>query len=297
MTIECVPNCSEGRDRTVIAALERAVSGVTDIRLLDSTSDVDHNRTVLTFAGEPEPVAEAAFRVVATATERIDLSKHRGVHPRLGAADVVPFVPVEAATLADCATLARNAGERIWQQLRVPVYLYEAAAFRPECTRLENVRRGAMAGTLAPDIGDLPHPTAGCCVVGARGLLVAWNVILDTSDLAAAKAVAAEIRESGGGLPAVKALGLALPSRGKVQVSVNLVDFRQTPLHVVFDAVCQLCARRGIHVAGSELIGMIPRAALEATAGHDMYWLNLRPDLVLEDRLRGKSVGMDPPRA
>ena len=161
----------------------------------------------------------------------------------------------------------------------------ESAALRPECVRLENVRKRARAG-LAPDFGDTPHPTAGCCVVGARGFLVAWNIILETADLRAAQTIATGIRESGGGLPAVKALGLALPSRGQVQVSINLTDYRRTPLHVVFGEVAARCRERDIRVEGSELIGMIPEAALLATTGHDLRWLNMRPELVLENRLR-----------
>lgn len=285
MTIECVPNFSEGRDRAVVKAIEQSVRRVPGTLLLDSTSDVDHNRTVLTFAGEPEAVAEAALAAVAEAVARIDLTGHTGVHPRLGAADVVPFVPVEGVALSDCAALACETGERIWGELRVPVYLYEAAARRPECERLENVRRKAMAG-LTPDIGDTLHPTAGCCVVGARGFLIAWNIILDTDDIGAARLIASEVRESSGGLPAVKALGLALPSRRKVQVSINLTDFRRTPLHVVFDAVVSRARERRIRVEGSELIGMIPQAALYGTAGHDLRWLNMSPELVLEARLR-----------
>lgn len=283
MIIECVPNFSEGRDRAVIGALEQSVRNVPGALLLDSTSDVDHNRTVLTFAGEAAPVAEAAFSSVAAAVAGIDLVKHEGVHPRVGAADVVPFVPVENAALQDCVAIAWDTGERIWRELRVPVFLYEAAARRPECARLENIRRRADTD-LKPDIGDLRHPTAGYCVVGAREFLVAWNIVLESDDLAAARAIAAEIRESSGGLPAVKALGLALPSQGRVQVSINLTDFRKTSLEVVFGAVMQRCARRGIRVAGSELIGMIPQAALPA--GSHLQWLNMRPELVLENRLR-----------
>lgn len=290
MTIACVPNFSEGRDRAVVEAIGRAVGNIPGAMLLDSTSDVDHNRTVLTFAGDPNAVADAALAAVAEAVARIDMTKHKGVHPRLGAADVVPFVPMEGATLEDCAAQARETGERIWNELRVPVYLYEAAARRPECARLENIRKAAASGPgpagLAPDIGDARHRTAGYCVVGARGILVAWNIILDTDDLGAARAIAREIRESGGGLPAVKALGLALPSRGRVQVSINLVDYRRTPLHVVFGAVVARCQERGIRVEGSELIGMIPQAALYAASGHDLRWLNMRPELVLEGRLR-----------
>lgn len=287
MTVECVPNFSEGRDRTVIVAIEHAVRTVPGALLLDSTSDVDHNRTVLTFAGEPSAVTEAALASVAEALTRVDLAKHQGVHPRLGVADVVPFVPVEDATLADCVSLAHQTGERIWNELHVPVYFYEAAARRPECARLENVRKHAKAG-LRPDIGGAPHPTAGCCVVGARLFLIAWNIILETTDLHAAQSIAREIRESGGGLPAVKALGLAMPSRGKVQVSINLTDYRLTPLHVVFNEVAARCRESNIRVDGSELIGMIPEAALSATAGRDLHWLNMRPELILENRLRAE---------
>lgn len=281
MTIECVPNFSEGRDRAVIAAIERSVANVPGATLLNSTSDVDHNRTVLTFAGAAAAVTDAAFAAVAEAVTLIDLTRHEGVHPRLGAADVVPFVPLADATLKDCASLARETGERIWNDLGVPVYLYEAAARRPECARLENVRARAMAG-LSPDIGDERHPTAGYCVVGARWFLIAWNIILASTDIAAARAIAHGIRESNGGLPAVKALGLTLLSRDRVQISINLTDYRQTPLHVVFDAVARRCNARGIPVEGSELIGMIPRAALDASAGHDLRWINLNPDLILD---------------
>lgn len=284
MIVECVPNFSEGRDRAVIAALERAA----DSALLDSSSDADHNRTVLTLAGEGGAIADRAFAVVAEAVATIDLTRHAGVHPRLGAADVVPFVPLEDATLDDCAKIAHATGERIWNELRVPVYFYEAAAKRPECARLENIRHNALAG-LHPDIGEGSHPTAGVCVVGARESLIAWNIILKTDDLVAARTIAATIRESSGGLPAVKALGLALPSRGSVQVSINLVDFRRTALHTVFDAVADECRNRAIEVEGSELIGMIPQAALTQSKGHDLKWLNLREDLILENRLHRKS--------
>ncbi len=288
MIIECVPNFSEGRDLSVIAALERSVRDVPGALLLDSTSDADHNRTVLTFAGEGSAVAKAALAAVTQAVALIDLTKHEGVHPRVGAADVVPFVPVEGASLEDCVALARETGQRIWDELRVPVYFYEAAALRPVCARLENVRKNAGAG-FAPDIGDVRHPTAGYCVVGAREFLVAWNIILDTADLGVAREIARRIRESNGGLSAVKALGLALPSRGKVQVSINLTDFRRTPLHVVFDAVVRGANELGAPVEGSELIGMIPRDALSASGGRDLRWLNMRSELVLEERLQRRS--------
>jgi glutamate formiminotransferase/glutamate formiminotransferase/formiminotetrahydrofolate cyclodeaminase len=286
LIVEAVPNFSEGRDPVIVASIGRAVSAVPRVSLLDTTSDPDHNRSVLTFAGTPDAVADAAFRAVRAAMEKIDLSRHAGVHPRLGAADVIPLVPVEGITLEECAVLARALGERIWNELGVPVYLYEAAALRSECQRLENVRKLAPTG-LAPDFGTGRHPTAGASVVGARKFLIAWNINLRTADLKAAREIAREIRESSGGLPAVKSIGLPLESRGQVQVSINLVDFERTPLYVVFDAVKERCEARGIEIAGSELIGMIPAAALRSSEGHDLQWENMRPELVLENRLRG----------
>lgn len=288
MIIECVPNFSEGRDPVIMTAIAKAVAAVPGVSLLDSTSDADHNRSVLTFAGAPEAVAESAFQAVRAAVAKIDLTKHAGVHPRLGAADVIPLVPVEGIALEECATLAHTLGARIWTELGVPVYLYEAAALRPECKRLENVRKLAPTG-LPPDFGTGRHPTAGASVVGARKFLIAWNINLRSSDLAAARRIAREIRESSGGLPAVKSIGLPLESRGQVQVSINLVDFERTPLYVVFDAVKERCAARGIEIAGSELIGMIPAAALKSSDGHDLQWENMRPDLLLENRLRAPS--------
>jgi glutamate formiminotransferase len=284
LIIESVPNFSEGRDPVIVASIAQAVSSAPGVTLLDTTSDQDHNRSVLTFAGAPQAVAYAAFLGVREAVAKIDLSRHAGVHPRLGAADVIPLVPVEGTTLEECATLARMLGARIWGELGVPVYLYEAAALRPECRRLENVRRLAPAG-LAPDFGTGRHPTAGASVVGARKFLIAWNINLRTTDLATAREIARAIRESSGGLPAVKSIGLPLESRGQVQVSINLVDFERTPLYVVFDAVKDRCAARGIEIAGSELIGMIPSAALSGSRNHDLQWENMRPELVLENRL------------
>jgi glutamate formiminotransferase len=285
MIVECVPNFSEGRDMEIVSSIARAVENTAGARLLDRTSDADHNRSVLTFAGAPQAVADAAMAAAREAVKRIDLRLHRGVHPRLGAVDVIPFVPVEGVTLGDCAAMARTVGARIWQELRIPVYLYEAAAARPKCQRLENVRRLAPLG-LAPDFGEGRHPTAGVTVVGARKFLVAWNINLRTTDVAAAREMARKIRESSGGLPAVKAIGVMLESRGQAQVSINLVDFERTPLYVVFDAVARECGERGIGIAGSELIGMIPSAALEGSRGHDLKWENLRPELVLENRMR-----------
>ncbi len=289
MIVESVPNFSEGRDPVIIAEIAQAASGVEGAWLLDTTSDPDHNRAVLTVAGAPASVVAAVLAAVSAAVRRIDLTRHAGVHPRIGAADVVPFVPVRDVSLEDCAALARAAAGRIWRELRVPVFLYEAAALNHDRLRLENVRRLALAGA-APDIGEARHPTAGAAVVGAREFLIAWNINLRTTDLGFARRAARAIRESGGGLPAVKALGLPLESRGETQVSINLTDFRRTPLHVVFGAVSALCRGANVEVAGSELIGMIPQAALDISSGHDLRWLNLRPELVLENRLRQLNV-------
>lgn len=285
MIVECAPNFSEGRDPKIVAAIAQAVAGVEDAWLLDTTSDPDHNRSVLTFAGNPQSVAKAAFATARAAVERIDLTKHAGVHPRLGAADVIPIAPVCGVSLDHCAELARGLGWRLWDELRIPVFLYEVAALTDERRRLENVRRLARAGAR-PDIGEGRHPTAGAAVVGAREFLVAWNINLRTPDLSFGRKVAREIRESSGGFSCVKALGLSLESRRETQVSINLTDFRRTPLHVIFDAVAERCLAAGIEIAGSELIGMIPEDALEASRGHDLRWLNLRPELVLEWRLR-----------
>lgn len=279
--IECVPNFSEGRNMAVVDAIASAVPP--DL-LLDRTSDADHNRSVLTLAGSAGAVASAALEAVRAAILRIDISSHSGVHPRIGAADVVPLVPVQDVTLDECAFMAQELGQCIWEELRVPVFLYEAAARRTECVRLESVRKLAPQG-LAPDIGEGRHPTAGACVVGARKFLIAWNINLATKDKEVARQIAAAIRASSGGLPAVKALGLPLESRGMVQVSVNLIDFEVTPLHVVFNTVTKLARALGVQVAGSELVGLIPQAALTASEGHDLCWENLRRDSVLENRL------------
>lgn len=276
--IECVPNFSEGRDLARVNALEAAISSVPGSFVLGRTSDPDHNRSVITFAGSPESVLESALRAAAKAVELIDLNEHRGVHPRLGALDVLPFVPLTGASLQDCVEIAREAGNRIWNELRIPVYFYEAAATRPDRVKLEDVRRGQFEGLQEPALADsakLPdiggpglHPTAGAVIVGARKILIAFNINLKTTDLEIAKSIAKRIRASSGGFPAVKALGLPLRSRGLVQVSMNLTDFEQTPVHVVYAEVARLAAERGVEIAESELIGLIPRKAVEmATAG------------------------------
>lgn len=280
MILECVPNFSEGRNDATLDAISRAIE--THVPLLHRTSDKDHNRTVYTFAGEPDGVQSAAFAAIAVAKEKIDLRQHTGVHPRFGAADVIPFVPVEGITLDEAATLARDFGRRVWQELGIPIYFYEAAAF--ERRPLEFIRKNIPLG-LQPDFGTGLHPTAGAICLGARKFLIAWNINLLTTSLNVARQIAREIRQSNGGLPGVKALGIALERRGQVQVSINLVDFEASPLHVVFQAVEQRCRALQVDIAGSELIGLMPRAAVELSAGFDLRWLNFTDESILENRL------------
>ena len=284
--MECVANFSEGRAPAVIDAIQSTIGSL----VLDRTMDADHNRSVITFAGPPGDVAEAAVRAVGKAAELIDLTAHRGGHPRIGSADVVPFIPLEAISLEECAQLAVAAGEQIWRRFHVPVYLYEAAARRPENARLENIRGGEFEGlreevksnpARRPDIGGpLLHATAGATVLGARKFLIAFNINLATPDLSIAKAIARAIRQSSGGFPCVKAIGVLLRSVNLAQVSMNLTDFEITPLNVVIDAVEREAALRGISIAGTELIGLIPRRAVDPRIA------NLVPESIIENRIR-----------
>ena len=282
--IECVPNFSEGRDRRVVDAIVDAIASVPGVALLAHESDIDHNRSVVTFAGEPSCVVEGALRGIEQAVRNIDLRKHGGVHPRMGAADVVPFVPVSGITLEQTAAIAHQAGQEIWRRLDVPVYYYEAAALRPEYRRLEQVRR---TGYRRPDVGGPElHPGAGACIVGARNILVAFNVDLRSDDLEAARSIARAVRASSGGLPAVKAIGVPLPSRGIVQVSMNLTDFAAVGIYEAFHAVEREARARGIEVLETELIGLIPRKALEGGDPSSLRFQDFGPHRVLEDLLQ-----------
>ncbi len=293
--VECVPNFSEGRDAAKIDAIVQTVLSVPAVALLDRESDADHNRCVLTFVGEPAAVADAAFRAVEKAVSLIDLTKQQGAHPRIGAADVVPFIPIEGVTLEDCVKLAERVGNEIWNRLKVPVYLYEAAARRPDRVNLENIRRGQFEavvkemGVVAdrnPDIGDpVCHPTAGATVVGARKFLIAYNVNLGTADVGIAKKIAKTIRFSSGGFRYVKSMGVTLASRNLAQVSINLTDFEQTPMHLVYETVRREAERYGVPVVGSEIVGLIPKKAIEMSAEYFLRYENFRPELVLENRI------------
>jgi glutamate formiminotransferase/glutamate formiminotransferase/formiminotetrahydrofolate cyclodeaminase len=293
--VECVPNFSEGRDPAVVEALASAILSAPGANVLDVEMDADHHRSVITFTAPPSTVVEAALAAARVAVGRIDLNQQRGVHPRIGALDVLPFVPLEGVTIEECASLAMEAGHRLWEELRVPVYYYEAAARRESRRMLENVRRGQFEilreAALSdpdrrPDVGGPGlHPTAGATAVGARKILIAWNINLDTTDIEIARAIARVIRASNGGLPCVKALGVPLASRGLTQVSMNLTDFETTPMHTVFEAVSREAQRRGVAIHSSEIIGLLPRRALEMAAEHFLRFGNFAPRTVLERRI------------
>jgi glutamate formiminotransferase len=299
--IECVPNFSEGRDPAKVEALVEVMRAVPGVFILDRESDVDHNRCVVTLVGEPEPVAEAALRGVGKALELIDLTKHTGAHPRLGAADVIPFIPVEGVTLEDCVALAKKVGWEIWERYKIPVYFYEAAAARPDRANLENIRKGQFEGlredvlinpNRAPDIGDARlHATAGAIVVGARKFLIAYNINLNTSDVEIAKKIGKVIRFSNGGLRYVKAMGVDLRARQLAQVSINLTDFEQTPMHRVFEMVESEARRYGVSIVGSEIVGLVPKRALEMTADFYLQLENFSSSQVLENRLESSLGG------
>ena len=294
--IECVPNFSEGRRREVVEDLIQTIAAVPGATWLDSEMDADHNRSVLTFAGEPAAVMEAAFRAVKRAAELIDLNHHTGQHPRMGATDVVPFVPIEGVTLEDCAEFARQTGQRIGEALGIPVFLYEAAASRPERTNLADVRRGEFEGlrerigrdaSHAPDFGPARiHPSAGATAVGARRFLVAFNANLNTGDVRVAKAIAATIREQSGGLKHVRALGFSIEGGRRAQVSMNLVNTQATPIHRVLALVRDEAARRGAAISGCEVVGLVPEYALLDAAEATLQLEGFRRDQVLELRLR-----------
>lgn len=293
--IESVPNFSEGRRPEVIEAIVEAVQAP-GVLLLDYSSDWDHNRCVVTVAGPPAAVVEGLFRAVAAAIERIDLFQHRGEHPRIGAADVVPLIPIQGITLEECAKLATELGRRIGQELGIPVYLYEAAATRPERRNLAHLRKGQFEALLqeialperAPDFGPAHVGPAGATVVGARPFLIAYNFYLTSADVEIARRIAKTIRESSGGLPAVKAMGLLVD--GQAQVSMNLVDFTRTPLHVVMDAVSRLAEEQGVTVERSELIGLIPQEAIIQAAAHYLKLPDFHAGRLVEEAIRRKQA-------
>jgi glutamate formiminotransferase len=293
--IECIPNVSEGRDADVIEECARAIRG-TAARLLDVHSDRVHHRTVFTFAGDAGAVRAGILALFDRAIARIDLRNHTGEHPRVGAVDVVPFVPIEGVTMEECVALAKEVGAEVAIRHKLPIFLYEEAATTPARRNLEDIRRGEFEGLSEkmaraewrPDFGPArPHPTAGASVIGARRPLIAYNINLQTTDLAVARTIAAAVRQSSGGLPCVKALAVNLADRGLVQVSMNLTNYEQTPMFRVFDRVKQEAARLGVSVVNSEIVGLVPASALIASAA---WFLQLdeafSEDQILENRLK-----------
>jgi len=299
--IECVPNFSEGRDPAKVDAIVGSMNSVPGVYVLDREMDADHNRCVVTLAGEPEAVAEAALRGTGKAMELLDLTKHNGAHPRVGATDVVPFIPIEGVTIEDCVALARRVGHAIWNRYRIPVFFYEAAATRPDRTNLENVRRGQFEGLREemrtnldrqPDVGEPKvHPTAGVTVVGARKFLIAYNVNLNTADISIANKIAKAIRFSSGGLRYVKSMGVELKARKLAQVSINLTDFEQTPMHRVYEMVKREAERYGAVPVGSEIVGLIPKKAIEMAADFFLQLENFSPAQVFENKLEAALTG------
>jgi glutamate formiminotransferase len=293
--IECVPNISEGRRADVVEGIVSAIRGVRGARVLDYSSDRSHNRSVITLAGDAAPLKQAVLTLYEHALPAIDLRTHSGEHPRVGAVDVVPFVPIEGVTMEACVALAKETASAVAERFGVPIFLYEDAAADPSRRNLEDIRRGEFEGLAEkmrqagwrPDYGPAqPHPSAGASVVGARMPLIAYNINLATDRLDVAKRIAAAIRQSSGGFRYVKAMGIRLEDRGIVQVSMNLTNYEKTPIHRVFDVVRREAARYGVNVLESEIVGLIPSAALVATAGHYLQLERFTPDQVLENKLR-----------
>lgn len=293
--VECVPNFSEGRRTEVIDSIANAIKDVEGVRLLDYEYDKDHNRSVFTFVGDPQLVKKAAFTACAKATELINLNEHSGEHPRIGATDVIPFIPISEITMEECASLAAELGKEIAEKLNIPVYLYEYAATKPERQNLANIRKGQYEGLREaiqrdperkPDFGpNKLHPTAGATAVGARMPLVAYNVNLDTNDIAIAKDIAKKVRYSSGGLKYVKALGLEIKERGIVQVSMNLTNYQETPIYKVFEMIKKEAESYGVEILGSEVVGLIPLNALVDSADFYLRFESFDKKQILENRL------------
>jgi glutamate formiminotransferase len=295
MLIECIPNVSEGRRPEIIAGMAEAIRAVPGVRLLDFSSDPSHNRSVFTLVGDAEGVERATLALFERAIAAIDLRSHAGEHPRLGAVDVVPFVPIAGVTMAECVALAKKVGAEVASRFKVPVYLYEEASTNPSRKNLEDIRRGEFEGLTAkmatagwaPDFGaPSPHPSAGAAVIGARMPLIAYNINLATDRLDVARKIAAAIRHSSGGYRYVKAMGIKLEGRGIVQVSMNLTNFEKTPIFRVFETVKREAERYGVAILESEIVGLVPSAALNAAAEFYLQIEGFKAEQVLENKLR-----------
>ncbi|AGY60467.1 glutamate formimidoyltransferase [Gloeobacter kilaueensis] len=295
--IECVPNISEGRRAEVIEQFSRELSQVPGVVLLDSSSDLDHNRSVFTLVGSAEGLQQAVVRLYSLALEHIDLRRHQGSHPRMGAVDVVPFIPIRQATMADCVALARSTAEEIARQFDVPVFLYAEAASAPNRRVLSEIRKGEFENLEAklaqpewqPDFGPAhPHPTAGASAIGARFFLIAYNLQLSTGDLKIANAIARAVRASSGGLANIQAMGVFLAERNQAQVSMNLLNYEKTPIHRIQELVKIEARRYGVQVTGAEIVGLVPQAALIEAAAYYLQIENWQPSLVLEQAMLDK---------
>lgn len=292
--VQCVPNFSEGRRREVVEKIVGSIESVPGIKMLDYSSDQSHNRSVVTFIGEPGPVLEAAFRATETAAALIDMARHSGGHPRMGATDVIPFVPVAGVSMADCVSMAKELGRKIAETLEIPVYLYEEAASSPERKNLSAVRQGQYEGLIEaiktpgrrPDFGPaVVHPQAGATAVGARPPLIAFNINLDSDNLEIAKTIARAIRGSSGGFPSVKALGILIGESGRAQVTINVCDYKKVPLHRLFELVKREAARYGLTVSGTEIVGLSPLDALADAAEYYLQLSGFERSQILENRL------------
>ena len=302
--IECIPNFSEGRDQGVLDRIAGAIGSTRGVVLLDQTHDADHNRSVFTFVGGPQELEAALVQAAAIAVESIDLRRHSGVHPRIGAIDVIPFVPLEGSSREECVALAHRVARLLWERFEIPSYFYGDAALTENRRKLENIRRGgfevlgqALPGDVErrPDTGGPAlHPSAGATAIGVRKFLIAFNINLASADVSIARQIAKTIRESSGGLPAVKALGLELHSRGLTQVSMNLTDFERTSLYEVYGWVKHEAERLGTHIAGSEIIGLVPRKAIEMAAERFLQIENFDSATVFENRLREATRKSEP---
>ncbi len=296
--VECIPNFSEGRREEVVDEIVNAIRSVEGVKLLDMEMDADHNRSVITFIGEPAPVKEAAFRAAKKAAELIDMDVHRGEHPRMGAADVIPFVPISDVKMEECIEMAKEVGERIGGELKIPVYLYEEAATRPDRVNLADVRRGQYEGLKKeievnpdrkPDFGPAKIGKAGATAVGARMPLVAFNVYLGTDNIKIAKSIAKAVRNSSGGLRFVKAMGFEIKERGLVQVSMNLTNYKKTPIHRVFEMIKSEASRFGVRIVEGEIVGLVPEDALLDAAKFYLRLNAFKKRQVLEKRMREQS--------
>ncbi|EFC91586.1 glutamate formiminotransferase [Dethiosulfovibrio peptidovorans DSM 11002] len=292
--IECVPNFSEGRRQDVIESIVKPFKEQKGCYLFDYRADEDHNRLVVSLAGEPQAISDAVMAASKVAVDNIDLNTHKGAHPRMGAIDVIPFTPISDISMDECVELARSFGKRFYEELNVPVYYYEDAAIRPDRTRLEVIRKGQYEGLKEeitkperhPDLGEPKlHPTAGATVIGARKFLVAFNVNLNTTDVEIAKTIGKRVRASGGGFTAVKGIGLALEDKGMVQVSMNIVDYDKTAIYRALEFIRMEAARWGVTVNGTEVYGMIPVAAMLDSAAYYMQIDDFDPNQVLELKL------------